>query len=415
VVLKFLNDQNLTEIPEADKKTFMELIVAFSHDSQLQRWMADKLSSSNVADAEKGILLDAMSQSRMKEFPTVWRTRLGELLKRGNSEMQERVVALIERRRILGLETQLGEIYANTKVAPSFRLKALGARMISNPKLSDSEFSDLVTFLDSGQVSTLRQSAVRILNQADLDDQQELHIARTFISQADAFLLPSLVSVFEGSKSADAVNALITELSSSAERLGMLSLPDFERIVKSWDAATQESASALVNQISQLQAARLSALEELEKSLAGGDVSAGRNLFYSKALCSTCHAVTGNGANFGPDLTNIGEIRSQHDILEAIVYPSASFAREYETSRVVTSSSTYTGIVKEQLPESIVLESGPGIAVRIPMSDIKSIEPQPLSLMPPGLHQQLSTQELSDLMAYLRSLPDGLGHLSVKR
>ena len=42
---------------------------------------------------------------------------------------------------------------------------------------------------------------------------------------------------------------------------------------------------------------------------------------------------------------NIGGILSQHDILEAIVYPSASFAREYESSNTVTK--TYTGIIKE--------------------------------------------------------------------
>lgn len=417
VVLMFLKDQTLAgELPETEKKTLTDLIVAFSHDSQLQRWMADRLSSGSVADAEKWLLLDAMRQSPMKEFPPVWLARLGDLLERGSPETQERVLTLVEARRISGLDTKLGQIYANTRVSPSFRLKALSARMISHPQLSDKEFSTLVRFLDSTQVSTLRQSAVRILGQADLDEQQQLHIARTFIANADPFLLPGLVSVFEGSKSTEAGEALVTALSSSPGRLEMLSLPDLERIVKSWDAASQQRSSALVKQVARLQSSRFSALEELEKSLGTGDVSAGRNLFYTKALCSTCHAVSGNGASFGPDLTNIGEIRSQHDILEAIVYPSASFAREYETSRVVTGNAKYTGIVKEQLPESILLESGPGTTVRIPVSDINSIEPQQLSLMPPGLHQQLSTQDLSDLMAYLRSLPDGLGHLrSVKR
>lgn len=417
IALTFLKDRTLNrELDEADKKTLTELIVAFSHDTKLQRWMATRLSSGAVADAEKGFLLDAMRQSPMKEFPAVWLARLGDLLRLGSPEIQERVLTLIEARRISGLDTRLGQIYANIKVSPSFRLKALSARMVSHPQLSDKEFSTLVTFLDTTQASTLRQSAVRILGQADLDEQQQLFIARTFISKADPFLLPGLVNVFEGSKSSEAGNALVAVLSSSPERLEMLSLPDLERIVKSWPSEIQQTSAALVKQVSQMQASRLSVLEDIEKSLGTGDVSAGRSLFHTKALCSTCHAVSGNGADFGPDLTNIGEIRSEHDILEAIVYPSASFAREYETSRVVTASTTYTGIVKEQLPESILVESAPGVAVRIAISDIKSIAPQELSLMPPALHQQLSTQELSDLMAYLKSLPDGLGHLrSVKR
>ena len=142
-----------------------------------------------------------------------------------------------------------------------------------------------------------------------------------------------------------------------------------------------------------------------------GDVAAGRNYFFGKALCSSCHAVDANGANFGPDLTNIGQIRSQHDILEAIVFPSASFAREYETSKVVTQGNAYTGIIKAQLAESISIETAPGFTVTVARNEILSIEPQNVSLMPPGLHQQLTSDEMTDLMAYLTTLPDGMGHL----
>ena len=159
----------------------------------------------------------------------------------------------------------------------------------------------------------------------------------------------------------------------------------------------------------QQQAARLSQLQQLEARLKRGDVGEGRELFFGKAICSTCHAVEGNGGDFGPDLTNIGEIRSRHDILEAILYPAASFAREYETSRVVTKTTAYTGIIKEQLPEAIILETGPGFIVRIAQEEITAIEPQNISLMPPGLDKQLTVEEMADLMAYLTSLPDGMG------
>ena len=159
------------------------------------------------------------------------------------------------------------------------------------------------------------------------------------------------------------------------------------------------------------QATRLSRLQKLEAMLTGGDVGEGRKLFFGKAICSSCHSVEGNGGDFGPDLTNIGEIRSQHDILEAILYPSASFAREYETSRVITKTNNYSGIIKEQLPEVIILETGLGLRVRVSRAEITAIEPQDVSMMPPGLHEQLTTIELADLTAYLTSLPDGLGQL----
>ena len=89
------------------------------------------------------------------------------------------------------------------------------------------------------------------------------------------------------------------------------------------------------------------------------------------------------------------------------MFPSASFAREHETSKIVTKTKTYTGIIREQYPDAIVVAEGPGPTVRVQRNEIISIEPGTVSLMPPGLEKQLSTQELSDLVAYLVSLPDG--------
>jgi putative heme-binding domain-containing protein len=119
---------------------------------------------------------------------------------------------------------------------------------------------------------------------------------------------------------------------------------------------------------------RLADLEKLKKQLTNGDVAEGRKVFFGKALCSSCHAVEGPGSGFGPDLTNIGEIRSAYDILEAILYPSASFAREYESAGVVTKATSYTGIIKERLRESILLETGPGSTLRIGRDEITEIE-----------------------------------------
>jgi putative heme-binding domain-containing protein len=96
------------------------------------------------------------------------------------------------------------------------------------------------------------------------------------------------------------------------------------------------------------------------------------------------------------------------------LYPGASFAREYETSKVITKSTTHVGIIKEQFGDAITVEIGPGIIMRVQRAEITGIEPMSLSMMPPGLDKQLTTEELSDLMAYLNSLPDGLGTIRAK-
>ena len=85
----------------------------------------------------------------------------------------------------------------------------------------------------------------------------------------------------------------------------------------------------LAPEVTKKQEARL---VELEALLPGGDPERGREIFQntSQSLCLTCHVMGELGVEFGPDLTKIGAIRSERDLLEAIVYPSATIARYYE-------------------------------------------------------------------------------------
>ena len=106
----------------------------------------------------------------------------------------------------------------------------------------------------------------------------------------------------------------------------------------------------------------------------------------------------------GPDLTAIGAIRSRHDLLEAIMFPSASFVRQFESYRVETELDVYAGIIDERTPEAIVLVTGADYRVRVPRGDVVSMDPSPVSMMPEGLHEAVSLAELSDLMTFLEAL-----------
>src|SRR5690606_2743255 len=167
-----------------------------------------------------------------------------------------------------------------------------------------------------------------------------------------------------------------------------------------------QNAEPVMEILRQQNAERHDQLHAVEEGLVKGDIGRGRDLFFGKAICSTCHTVGDEGQTFGPDLTTIGAIRSRHDLLEAIVFPSVSFAREYETFVVTTTDKTYTGILKEGLESGIVvIEQAPGVVVRIPEDEILSMEAGEVSLMPAGLDRSLSNQELSDLIAFLEALP----------
>src|SRR6516165_7198161 len=141
-------------------------------------------------------------------------------------------------------------------------------------------------------------------------------------------------------------------------------------------------------------------LDELATSLKNGDVRRGQIVFHStKAACYSCHAIGYRGGDVGPDLTRIGAIRSERDLLESIVFPSASFVRGYEPVVIATKSGkTLNGLLRKDTPEEVVLVTGANQVERIPRDSIEAMQPSKVSVMPSGLEQQLTHEELADLI-----------------
>jgi putative heme-binding domain-containing protein len=141
------------------------------------------------------------------------------------------------------------------------------------------------------------------------------------------------------------------------------------------------------------------------KTLPAGDVRRGQVVFNgTKAQCAACHKIGYKGGLTGPDLTRIGGIRTERDLLESIAFPSASFVRSYEAVRVVTlDGRTLSGILKSDAPDEIVLTVAADKEERIPRADVESMSPSAISVMPAGLDQQLTPQELADLVAFLKA------------
>jgi putative heme-binding domain-containing protein len=415
IIIDFLKGRmNTLEIAGTDNTAIRDLMITFSNDKQLQIFLAEQLGSNSASDTKKIFLLDVVAHASVNTIPQVWVQALSKLLDSGSTEIKSQVLGLIESRRIKALNGQLSQIVQNENTSPDFRLKALSSKLLSVPVLSDTEFSMAFSFLGNKNESPIRQMSARLLSNAKLTDDQLLQLAQEQVAKTDVYLLPNLISAFKNNKSEQVGIALVAALSASPDRLDNVSEEELKGLLNTYSQKIKSSADPLLTKLAEKNAGRLAELTKLEASLTRGDVASGAKIFFGKGICSSCHAVAGKGAIFGPDLTNIGQIRSGHDILEAILYPSASFAREYETSRIITKTATYTGVLKEQLPDAILIATGPGLQVRIPRSEITGIEPLDISLMPPGLDKMLSPQELSDLMAYLNTLPDGLGNL-VKR
>ncbi|HMC89838.1 MAG TPA: dehydrogenase, partial [Gemmataceae bacterium] len=129
--------------------------------------------------------------------------------------------------------------------------------------------------------------------------------------------------------------------------------------------------------------------------LAKGDPSHGRLMF--KQNCATCHRLFDDGGDIAPELT--GAQRANLDyILENVLDPSAVLAKDYQVTVVETSNGrVLTGIVKQENDRALTLQTQ-NEKVTLSRDDIKSRTKSPVSMMPEGMLDKLTSEEVRDLI-----------------
>ncbi|WP_235941195.1 PVC-type heme-binding CxxCH protein [Cyclobacterium roseum] len=147
-------------------------------------------------------------------------------------------------------------------------------------------------------------------------------------------------------------------------------------------------------------------LDEWESLLAGpADPDRGRRVFYSNtSLCSTCHVVEGRGGDLGPDLSNVGKSKDRKGLISSILLPSEEMSPEWQGWFIEMKDGTrYDGRQIDVGYDDIKLYTQAKGFIQVKKADIAAYGMAERSLMPAGLEQRLSNQDLKDLLAFLES------------
>jgi putative membrane-bound dehydrogenase-like protein len=135
--------------------------------------------------------------------------------------------------------------------------------------------------------------------------------------------------------------------------------------------------------------------------LVGADPAAGRTLF--NKTCANCHVLYGQGKSVGPDLTGSNR-RNLDYLLENVVDPNASVGADFRMLVAVTNDGrVISGLIIEKTEKTLTFLSQSDVRFVVERADIDEIKPMKLSLMPEGLFQNLSDDQIRDLTAYLMS------------
>jgi len=115
--------------------------------------------------------------------------------------------------------------------------------------------------------------------------------------------------------------------------------------------------------------------------------------------------VSKEGNDFGPPLTEIGSKYPNEGLLDAIVHPSDGISFGYEGWELkMKDGSALSGIITSKTETDIDLKLPGGANQHIKRSDVQSMKETKESLMPEGLYQNISTQDMANLLQYLESL-----------
>jgi putative membrane-bound dehydrogenase-like protein len=390
-------------------------LAVFAGSRAVQQLLADHASNAARAGAAM-VALQAMSIAtssavpagvRLKELPASWPAAVARALQSQDPEVVARALAVARAAPApepgaAGLSGALRRLVRNRRAGVETRLAALAALVSAGDVVDTPGFDLLRSALEPGSPAPQRMAAAAVLEKSKLDSDR-LRLLVPAVETAGPLELPRILRAFEQGTGEQVGLALIAALDRSKAR-ATLRADTLRPRIANYPEAVKAAAERLLASVN-AEGGNEARLEKLLGEVGGGDVARGRTVFNSaRAACLSCHAIGYIGGRIGPDLTKIGQVRGERDLLEAVVFPSASFARGYEPVEIRTrSGEVHAGLLRTDGADEVVVGSAAGTDTHVPRRNVAAIEPGTISLMPSGYADLLTRQELADLLAFLKA------------
>jgi putative heme-binding domain-containing protein len=143
------------------------------------------------------------------------------------------------------------------------------------------------------------------------------------------------------------------------------------------------------------------------KEIAGGNWQRGRDIFFSdQAACHKCHTVRNEGGKIAPDLSNL-VYRDYASVMKDILQPSAAINPDAVAYNVyLKDGEVITGVPLKETATEMIFGDINGQPLSIKRDRIAETKASSVSLMPEGLLQAMSEQQMKDLMTFLLRQPE---------
>ena len=393
-----------------------EIMMSFATDGEFHRMLARLLTDQAASESSRHLLLYCLGY--LEQLPKDTAPAVGSLLKSPSPRLRGEAIRLIvNSNSYSSFQKAVDAIAIKPGEIPLIRATALEGIAGHEGILSSPQFAVAEELLsDSSSAPEVRRQAARALSRLKIGPKSPDQTAALvrLVSTATPFHLGLLLKPFQHldpgqwpDKKFDALGTTLAgALRESPGRKG-LSGDQLTTLADRFPPAYPKSHHAFeefarTNTADSKQ--REESLARLLKTADQGNASRGRVLFHAnRSTCSLCHRIENQGGTLGPNLSKIGAIRSAKDLLEAIVFPSATVVNGFESYLLADNSgNAHTGLIHRETADAIYLRQADQQVIRIPRGEIKTLLRSPVSLMPAGLEGILSDQDLADLVAYLQ-------------
>ena len=263
------------------------------------------------------------------------------------------------------------------------------------PQPDVSQTTALAGFLDPEHDSPLQLAAIDALAEGSQPNVADLLLEgwRTFTPAVRTRVLDVLLTRKQW------VAALLAALEARSITIAEIDATHRSRLTEYPDADLRKKAAATFSQGSST--ARAEVVERYQPLIKQGELSRGEAVFQKN--CAACHKVRNIGVQVGPDIA-AREDKSNEALLREILDPNRAVDQRYaEYVAVTTDGVVKNGILVEETSGAITLRGQQGQDTTLLRSELDSLTATGKSLMPEGFENQITPDEMSDLLTFLAS------------
>ena len=176
-----------------------------------------------------------------------------------------------------------------------------------------------------------------------------------------------------------------------------LTAADIQRLTTHSDGAIRAQARQIFQRDD---SARADVVKKFRPALElKGNATSGHTIYQQR--CVACHRAGGEGSAVGPDLASVAS-GGKEKLLTSILDPNAEVAAAYVAYTVETKrGESFVGVLAGENPLSVMLKMASGETTRVGRENISSMRGTDKSLMPDGLEEGLSAQDMADLLEFV--------------